>query len=123
MLFRIKVINFFSDHQQEATPHLLQELKNAIQRHDLTENYYVAHIHALLLLSQFKEKKAYPLVIELLNLPIDAIDRLTGDMLTETIPNIIVSIYDGNPEPLFALLKNQEANEFVRSIIGVCFLL
>jgi len=116
-----KAYEVLINQQHESTPRLLQLLKEAIERHDRTGDYYVAHIHALLLLSQFKEKKAYPLVIELLNLPIDSIDRLIADMLTETIPKIIASIYDGNPEPLFAILVNKETNEFVRAIIASCF--
>ncbi len=108
------------NHQQEATPYLLQILKKAVLNHDRTGDYYVAHIHAILLLSQFREKQAYPIVIELLNLPIDSIDRLLGDMLTETIPKIVASIYDGNPEPLFALLINPKTEDVVRWVIGSC---
>lgn len=117
----LKAYEVLTKHQQEATPLLLQLLENIIPRHDRTGDYYVAHIHALLLLSQFREKKAYPLVMALLNLPIDSIDRLIGDMFTETIPKIVVSIYDGNPAPLFSLLTNQAVNQYVRNIVGVCF--
>jgi hypothetical protein len=56
--------------------------------------------------------------MDLLNLPIDSIDRLIGDMLTDTIPQIIISTYDGNPEPLFALLKNQETDWIVPFMIA-----
>jgi hypothetical protein len=117
----VKAYEVLTKHQQEAIPYLLQFLKNAIQRHETTGDYYVAHIHTLLLLSQFREKQAYPLVIELLNLPYDSIDKLIGDMLTWSIPKIVASVYDGNPEPLFALLINHEANEVLRLIIGGCF--
>lgn len=108
-------------HQEEVTPLFIQIIKNVIERHERTGDYYVAHIHALLLLSQFREKTAYPVIIELLNLPIDSIDRLIGDMFTETMPKMITSVYDGNPEPLFALLVNHDAHEILRSIIGSCF--
>lgn len=116
-----KAYEVLSAHQEKVTPLFIQIIKNVVERHNRTGDYYVAHIHALLLLSQFREKTLYPVVIELLNLPIESIDRLIGDMLTETMPKIITSIYDGNPEPLFALLVNHEAHEILRSIIGSCF--
>ena len=117
----VKAYQVLAKHQPEVTPYLIQVLKNMVQRHDRTGDYYVAHIHALLLLSQFREKKAFPIMIELLNLPIDSVDRLLGDMLTETVPKIMTSIYDGNLEALFALLVNHETNVFLRSTIGHCF--
>lgn len=117
----VEAYKVLTNFQQEATPYLIQELKNVIQRHSRTGNYYVAHIHALLLLSQFEEKKAYPLFIELLNLPIGSIDHLLGDLFTETTPKIITSLYDGNPEPLFAILINRNADDILRLVIGSCF--
>jgi len=116
----VKAYDVLTKHQEEVTPQLLQILKDAIQRHGRTGDFYVAHIHALLLLGQFEEKKAYPLIIELLNLPIESIDLLIGDMLTETIPKIVANVYDGNPGPLYAILGNKDANHFVRMVVGTC---
>lgn len=104
-----------------STPRLLEIIQQTIQRHDHTGDYYVAHIHALLLLAELREKKAYPLVINLLNLPFDSIDKLLGDMLTESIPKIILSIYDGNPEALYSLLFNSKTDPTLRSVIGATF--
>jgi len=117
----VKAYEVVAEHREEVTPYLIQVLKDTIQKCDHTGDYYVAHIHALLLLSQFREKQAYPVVLELLNLPIDSIDRLLGDLLTETIPKVITSIYNGNPEPLFALLTNRETDKILRLVIGGCF--
>lgn len=117
----IKAYEYLTSHQNEATPYLIQILKNVVQRHDRTGDYYVAHIHALLLLSQFREKLAYPILIELLNLPADAIDRVLGDMFTDTMPKIMTSVYDGNPEPLFALLVKHDVDKILRLVIGSCF--
>lgn len=115
-----KAYEVLADHQEEVVPLLIQILKDAICKSNQTGDYYVAHIHALLLLSQLREKKAYPVIMDLLNLPIDSIDRLIGDMLTETISKVIVSTYDGNPEPLFSLLTNRDADRFVRYEVAKC---
>lgn len=111
---------YFEQHQAEASPKLLQILADTLARHERTGDYYVGHIHALLLLAQFKEKKAYPLIVQFLNLPIDSIDRLLGDILTETLPQILTSIYDGDPSPLFNILETPTYHESVRSMAGCC---
>lgn len=111
---------YINENRHESIPCLLKILKDAIERHDKTGDYYVAHIHALLLLAQFREKKAYPSVIELMHLPIDSIDRLIGDMLTESMPQILTSIYDGNHAPIFELIENSTVDRCVRSIMGAC---
>lgn len=111
---------YFNQNRSEASPHLLQILADTLARHDRTGDYYVAHIHALLLLSQFREQKTYPLVIELLSLPIGSTDRLIGDMLTVSIPQIIASVYDGNPAPLFTFLENAKYDKCVRFMAGSC---
>ncbi len=114
----IEAYKFLIEHKDEATPHLLQELKNAVQRHGHTGDYYVAHVHSLVLLSKFREKKAYPIVVELLNLPIEAIDRLIGEMITQSLHKVIISVYEGNPEPLFNLLNNHEVDVFIKKVVG-----
>lgn len=117
----VQAYEVLAKHQKEVTPYLLDTLEMAIKRHDRTSDYYTAHINALLLLGQFKEKKAYPIYMKLLNLPIESIDRLLGDILTETSPKFIASTYDGNPEPLFSLLTNSKAEDFLRLVIAGCF--
>ncbi len=117
----IESYKFLIEHKDEASPHLLQELKNAVQRHGRTGDYYVAHIHSLVLLSQFREKKAYPIIVELLNLPIEAIDRLIGEMITQSLHKVITSVYDGNPEPLFRLLNNHEVDVFIKKVVATSF--
>lgn len=113
-----EALALLSVRRQEALPYLLQELQNAILRADKTGNYYIGHIISLLLLAQFKEKKAYPLVIQLLRLPIEQVERLLGDMLMESIPGIIVSTYDGNVAPLLTLLSDQNVHLVIRFIMG-----
>lgn len=117
----VEALKVLTEHQAEVTPYLMEILKKAILQHDRTGDYYVAHIFSLLLLAQFKEKKAYPLIIELLNLPVDSVDHLIGDMLTDTIPSIILSTYDGNAEPLFNLLTKPGLDIVIRNVIGNCF--
>src|SRR5687768_3426474 len=70
--------------QKEAiTPHLLDALRFARSHaEDLPEEYWL-HTWAMYLLAQFRDTRAYPLIIDLIDLPRDRLDELHGDCLTQ----------------------------------------
>jgi len=76
---------------------------------------YFLHIYALFLLAQFKETKAYPLIIEFFSTPGETAGDITGDIVTEDLHKILASVYDGNLELLKQLIENPKLDEFVRS--------
>jgi hypothetical protein len=115
-----EALDYIASHRDQAIPLLLAELKNGITNCSKTGNYYVGHLFSLFLLAEFKEKQAYPLLIELLNLPIESIDRLLGDALTESLPSLMINLYDGDLDSLFSLLTNTTANRTLRDLIGYC---
>lgn len=75
---------------------------------------YAGHIYAIFLLAQFREPRAYPLLVEFFSAPDEDYEYIFGDMLTEDLPQILASVYDGNDAPLHALMENQAAYEFSR---------
>jgi hypothetical protein len=75
----------------------------------------MAHLFALHLLAQFREKRAYPPIVKILSAPGETPFDLAGDKVTEGLSRIFGSVYDGNPAPLHALGKSEEVNEYVRS--------
>ena len=46
------------------------------------EGGYMAHLYAMFLLAQFREARAYPLVVRFASLPGDLLDSLCGDFIT-----------------------------------------
>jgi len=71
-------------------------------------------MYAVFLLAQFREKKLYPLLIDILSMPGDATEELFDDAITGAMGRILASVYDGDPEPLMRLTENPAANEFAR---------
>ena len=71
------------------------------------------HIFALYLLAQFREKRAYPFVVQMFSAPGETPFDLAGDTVTERFSSIFASVYDGNPAPLQELVENEAANEYV----------
>ena len=103
-------------HKEEITPKLLEILEKTIERakQDSVGDDYMGHLYALYLLSQFREPKAYPLIIEFLLLPCDILDFLLGDSLTEDGSRMLLSVCDGDLEPLRSLVENEDACEYSR---------
>ena len=102
--------------KEEITPKLLEVLENTIEqaRNNTLDPDAMGHIYALYLLSQFKESKAYPLLIEILSLPGDLPDDLLDDSITEAASRMLASVCDGNTEPMRSLVENAEAYEYSR---------
>jgi len=102
--------------KDEITPHLLRSLEDAarIPADSEAEPPYLP-LFALFLLAQFRERRAYPLVMALCRLPEKTLDSLIGDTLTEGLPHIIASVFDGDTAPIKAVVEDPAAYEFARS--------
>jgi hypothetical protein len=104
--------------QREAiTPELLRVLEDVaaspqafVERQD-----YMLHLFAMFLLAQFREKRAYPLIVKIVGAPGETPDALVGDTITEGLKQILGSVYDGDPGPLRRLVEDATVNEYVRS--------
>jgi hypothetical protein len=106
-------------HQEAITPILLEIISHIADDPEfLHENMdYMGFTYALYLLAQFREKRAYPIIVRYfgqLGLEDDELDP-TGDVVTEDLKNILASVYDGNLNPIKRIIENREVNEYVRS--------
>ncbi len=99
------------------TPSLLEIIENSSQNIDslLEDKKYFAHIFAMYLLAQFKEKKAYKLLIDFFSIPGDVTLKVTKDVVTEDLGRIFASVYDGDISLLKTLIEQENANEYVRA--------
>jgi hypothetical protein len=58
---------------------------------------------------------AYRPLIALLRRPPDEVEYLLGDAVTATLPKILAGVFDGDAEPLFALITDGDLDQFVRA--------
>lgn len=99
-----------------VTPGLLELLEQCLDEADvgdLPESN--AHIYAMLLLAVFREARAYPLVARLSMLPTDMLDELIGDLVTDGLDSILLSVCGGDTRLIQELIENPEADEYARS--------
>jgi uncharacterized protein len=70
------------------------------------------------LLGEWQEKAAYRPLARLLRLPRHEIDAIFGDGITTTSHRVMAAVFDGDPEPLYDIILDPNAEEFIRA--GMC---
>jgi hypothetical protein len=84
--------------REEVAPELLRILEDTVDRAAEidTEGDYMAHLYAMFLLAQFRETRAYPLVVRFASLPGDLLDSLCGDFIAGDLGNVLASVCGGD---------------------------
>src|SRR5688572_24701065 len=103
--------------REEITPHLLQILEETTR--NATEiasrqSDSIGHIYALMLLAQFREAKAYPLIVQLFSLQGDTPLDLTEGIATEYLDRILASVCHSDLSGIERLIKDPSVNQWVR---------
>lgn len=99
---------------EELTPALLSILRTVLDDPEavIENENYNGDAFAMLLLACYREKAAYPLVCRIARL-LEA-DEMLGDMITETLPHVLISVFDGDLGPLRAIVEDPEADLYAR---------
>src|SRR5712692_9571189 len=102
--------------REEVVPELLRIMDETVARAaELdAEGDYVAHLYAMFLLAQFREVRAYPLVIRFALLPSDLLDSLCGDFITSDLGRVLASVCGGELGPIQSVIENDNADEWSR---------
>lgn len=103
--------------REDVTPELLRLLKDAASHPEATANQadYLGHIFAMYLLAQFREKRAYQPLVNLVTADFRHVDRMLGDVLTEDLGRMLASVCDGDIGLICGIIENVDLNEYVRS--------
>jgi hypothetical protein len=70
------------------------------------------------LLGEWREKAAYRRLARLLRLPGSDVDAIFGDGITTASHRVMAAVFDGDPEPLYQIILDRNAEEFIRA--GMC---
>jgi hypothetical protein len=103
--------------KEQITPILLQILEESANNiEDLFEQEdYMAHIYAMFLLAQFRDKRAYPLIVDFFSTPGEISLEATVDVVTEDLDRILASVCWGDMSLIKRLAENEAADEYVRN--------
>jgi hypothetical protein len=95
-------------------PIFLQAIERTVEgtadEHNMDALFVIFH-----LLGEWREKTAYRPLARLLHQPTDAVELILGDAITETSHRVMAAVFDGDPQPLYDIILDETADEFVRS--------
>ncbi|MDZ4799713.1 MAG: DUF1186 domain-containing protein [Bryobacteraceae bacterium] len=102
--------------REEITPELLRILEHTVDHAPQVdaEGDYMAHLYAMFLLAQFRETRAYPLIVRFASLPGNLLESLCGDFITEDLGQVLASVCGGDLSGIQSLIENEDTNEWVR---------
>ena len=107
-----------SAQRAEMLPMFLNEIQTYLAlepaaRDKPTPLFFIFH-----LLGEWREEAAYRPLARLLILPDDEIDTIFGDGITTTSHRVMAAVFDGDPEPLYDIILDPNAEQFIRA--GMC---
>ena len=105
------------ERREEIAPRLVRILEETVESASVRahqEPSFTAHLYAMFLLAQFRDRRAYAPLVALASLPGDLPDQLLGDALCEGLPQALASVWGANLEPIQSLAENEAACEFSR---------
>ncbi len=93
----------------------LQEIESyltlaSVDRARSTPLFFIFH-----LLGEWREKAAYRPLARLLRCPGHEVDAILGDAITTTSHRVMAAVFDGDPRPLYEIILDRNAEQFVRS--------
>lgn len=102
--------------KDEVTPGLLDILDRCRKNPEAfqKDGSGLAHLYAMYLLAQFRETRAFPILVDILRLPKGTVDDLLGDTITEGLARILASLCGGDIDPIKRLIEDPTVDEWVR---------
>lgn len=101
--------------REEITPHLLRVLDEVVRDPErYAEEDHYANVYAVSLLAHFQEPAALEPIIRAFCIPGDPREKIWGDMVTETLPALLLQTCNGCLDPIKALILDKTAYEYVR---------
>jgi hypothetical protein len=107
-----------SAQRSEMVPLFVEEIETYLAldpaaRPKQTPLFFIFH-----LLGEWREKAAYRPLARLLRLPRHNVDAIFGDGITTTSHRVMASVFDGDPQPLYDIILDPNAEQFIRA--GMC---
>ena len=104
-----------------VAPETLRLLEVAATGADLEEAEANLLFWGLHVLAHARDTRALAPLLRLLRQDEDTLDAYLGDAVTSTLAKVVASLFDGDPEPVFALIRDSTVDDAVRqSLFSAC---
>ena len=97
--------------KDELAPVFVNILKQVLTGQFSADQHQGSLFFIIHMLGEMEEKMAFPVLLDLLENDYDMMDELLDDGITESLPGVLISTYDGNPEPLYQIMNDHDHDE------------
>jgi hypothetical protein len=105
----IEAIRAATAERTMVAPLLIDAIERCDPEGEVQENGLFIAFH---LLGQWREKSAYRKLARFLRWP--EVEAILGDATTETCHKVMANVFDGDPAPIYEIIHDADADEFVR---------
>ena len=116
--FEREAVQAAVERREEITPELLRMLEETVERAAelAPQGDWMGHLSAMCLLAQFREVRAYSLVVRFGQLPGKLLKELCGYFLTEDFSSVLASVSGGDVSGIQSLIEDERVDVRVRSV-------
>jgi hypothetical protein len=100
-------------HRAELTPvfvETIEKFMSGADRSAIDSIWVIFH-----LLGEWREKSAYRTLARLMRGPDEDIGEIFAGTETDTLHRVLASVFDGDPEPLYEVIRDPKVDELLRS--------
>ncbi len=113
----IAVLNEASAFREQLAPYLVSTLETlAADPTPAQEQDYALHLHALVLLAEWRDERAYRPAVAFSRQPKARAEILFGDFAGELLNRCLASVFDGDMHVLVTLAEDDEVSEWLRLV-------
>jgi hypothetical protein len=76
---------------------------------------YLAHLYAMFLLAQFREPRAYPLLVKFFRAEYTLVDMAVADVMTDGLDRMLASTCHGDTSLIEGMIEDATLDEYIRS--------
>lgn len=114
--FELEAVEAALANCEAITPALLAVLEEVAEKGAAVDptGEYMAHLYAMFLLAQFRETRAYPIVVRIAMLPSDELDELFEDFITASLDSVLASVCGGDLSGIKSIIECETADQWAR---------
>jgi uncharacterized protein len=102
---------------EESAPRLRAVLVRAADGEDLSDDESLLLFRGVHILGGARDREAFQPLLRLLRRPLQEIDVLLGDAITESMAKIVAGVFDGDIDALLALIADSSIDGFIREAL------
>jgi len=104
-----------SAQREELLPKFLGVIEDYLGREPAARGNSTLLFFVFHLLGEWRERTAYIPLARLLRCPADEADAIFGDATASTSHRVMAAVFAGDPQPLYDIILDPDAEEFIRS--------